>query len=135
MAIQNPQAASQNEVEDEQRAVDLIIGSGQDQPLPKSGNFQLRLQTLQAKQQSIQQNPATMKIIQSNPDIIKVLLTRAQYYQRQLQQQANAQIGRAQVGSTFPGPSGAPQAPQMTTGAPEAAMGSGGAPVGNMLGY
>jgi hypothetical protein len=113
MAIQNPQAASQSEVEDEQRAVDLIIGSGQDQPLPKSGNFQLRLQTLQGKQQSIQQNPATMKIIQGNPDIVKVLLNRQKYYERQMQQQQNAQIGRAQVGNTFPGPSG-PSAPQMT---------------------
>ena len=114
MAIQTNQAATQSEVEDEQRAADLIIGSGQDQPLPKSGNFQLRLQTLQAKQQSITQNPATMKIIQGNPDIVKVLLNRAQYFQRQLQQQQNAQIGRAQVGTTFPGPSGAPQAPQMS---------------------
>jgi hypothetical protein len=113
MAIQNPQAASQSEVEDEQRAVDLIIGSGQDQPLPKAGNFQLRLQTLQGKQQSIQQNPATMKIIQGNPDIVKVLLNRQKYYERQMQQQQNAQIGRAQVGNTFPGPSG-PSAPQMT---------------------
>jgi hypothetical protein len=133
-ALQNPQVASQSEVEDEQRAVDLIIGSGQDQVLPKSGNFQLRLQTLQAKQQSIQSNPATMKIIQGNPDIIKVLLNRAAYYQRQIQQQVNAQIGRAQVGTTFPGPSGAPQAPQMTTAAPESSMGSG-MPTGNMLGY
>jgi hypothetical protein len=109
MAIQNPQVATQAEVEDEQRAVDLIIGSGQDQPLPKAGNFQLRLQTLQAKQQSITQNPATMKIIQGNPDIVKVLLNRAQYFQRQLQQQQNAQIGRAQVSETFSN-----DAPQMS---------------------
>lgn len=114
MAIQTNQAATQSEIEDEQRAADLIIGSGQDQPLPKSGNFQLRLQTLQNKQQSITQNPATMKIIQGNPDIVKVLMNRMQYFQRQLQQQQNAQIGRAQVGTTFPGSSGAPQAPQMS---------------------
>jgi hypothetical protein len=110
MAIQQPGQATEAEVQDEQRAVDLIIGSGQDQPLPKSGNFQLRLQTLQAKQQSIQGNPATMKIIQGNPDIVKVLLNRAQYYQRQLQQLQNAQIGRMQVGQTFGSP---PQAPQV----------------------
>jgi hypothetical protein len=101
MAIQDQQPATQAEVQDEQRAVDLIIGSGQDQPLPQGANYQLRLQTLQAKQQSITQNPATMKIIQSNPDIIKVLLNRAAYYQRQLQQQQNAQIGRMQVSQTF----------------------------------
>jgi hypothetical protein len=101
MAIQNPQAASQAEVQDEQRAVDLIIGSGQDQPLPQGANYQLRLQTLQAKQQSISQNPATMKIIQQNPDIVKVLMNREQFFQRQLQQQQNAQIGRMQVSQTF----------------------------------
>jgi hypothetical protein len=101
MAIQNPEVATQKEVEDEQRAVDLIIGSGQDQSLPQGANYQLRLQTLQAKQQSIQQNPATMKIIQNNPDIIKVLLNRAQYYARQIQQQQNAQIGKMQVSQTF----------------------------------
>ena len=129
MAIQNPQAASEQEVQDEQRAVDLIIGSGQDQPLPKSGNFQLRLQTLQAKQQSIQQNPATMKIIQGNPDIIKVLLNRALYYQRQLQQQQNAQIGRMQVGSTFGNPPQAPQVQASMEQSPAGAMG-GGMPMG-----
>jgi hypothetical protein len=126
MAIQQPGVASEAEVQDEQRAVDLIIGSGQDQPLPKAGNFQLRLQTLQAKQQSIQQNPATMKIIQGNPDIIKVLLNRAQYYQRQLQQLQNAQIGRMQVGQTFGSP---PQAPQV-----QADMGSMQGPAGPMTG-
>jgi hypothetical protein len=110
IAVQNQQEATDAEVQDEQEKVDLIIGSGQDQPLPKAGNFQLRLQTLQAKQQSIQQNPATMKILQGNPDIIKVLLNRAAYYQRQLQQQQNAQIGRMQVGTTFGSP---PQAPQV----------------------
>jgi hypothetical protein len=143
MAIQNPQAASDAEVQDEQRAVDLIIGSGQDQPLPKSGNFQLRLQTLQAKQQSIMQNPATMKIIQGNPDLIKVLLNRATYYQRQLQQQQNAQIGRMQVGQTFGSPPQAPQAQaQMDQGPAQAPMGAGGsatpggaAPMSSALGY
>jgi hypothetical protein len=116
MAIQNPQAATQSEVQDEQRAVDLIIGSGQDQPLPQGANYALRLQTLQNKQQAIQQNPATMKIIQSNPDIIKVLLNRAQFFQRQLQQQQNAQIGRMQVSQTFS--KNAPQAAAPPLGTP-----------------
>ena len=88
-------------MQDEQRAIDLIIGSGQDQPLPKGANYQLRLQTLQAKQQAIQQNPATIQIIQANPAIMQVLMNRAQFFQRQLQQQQNAQIGRMQVTQTF----------------------------------
>jgi hypothetical protein len=114
--IKNPQAASQHEVQDEQKAIDLIIGSGQDQPLPEGANYQLRLQTLQAKQQSITQNPATMQIIQQNPKIMQVIMNRAQFFQRQLQQQQNAQIGRMQVSETF-----SKQAPQ--TAAP---MGAGG---------
>jgi hypothetical protein len=101
MAIQNPQAASEAEVQDEQKAIDLIIGSGQDQPLPKGANHQLRLQTLQAKMQAISTNPATMKIVQNNPDIMKVLINRQQFFQRQLQQMQNAQIGRMQVSETF----------------------------------
>jgi hypothetical protein len=145
MAIQNPQVATQAEVQDEQRAVDIIIGSGQDQPLPQGANYQLRLQTLQAKQQSIMQNPATMKIIQNNPDIIKVLLNRAQYFQRQLQQLQNAQIGRMQVTQTFN--KNAPQTQVdlggMQQGGPAAVAAPGGqggemslaGPVGGMGGY
>ena len=131
MAIQNPQAATQAEVQDEQRAIDLIIGSGQDQPLPKGANYQLRLQTLQAKQQAIQQNPATMKIIQSNPDIVKVLLNRAQFFQRQLQQQQNAQIGRMQVSQTFT--KNAPQTAEPLGSITGADTGAGG-PVAALLG-
>lgn len=101
MAIQNPQQATQQEVQDEQRAIDLIIGSGQDQPLPQGANYQLRLQTLQAKLQSITQNPATLQIVHQNPKIMQVIMNRAQYFQRQLQQQENAQIGRLQVTNTF----------------------------------
>jgi hypothetical protein len=135
MAIQNPQVASQAEVQDEQRAVDLIIGSGQDQPLPQGANYQLRLATLQAKQQSIQQNPATMKILQGNPDIVKVLLNRAQYYQRQLQQMQNAQIGRMQVSQTFS--KNAPQVSQPMSDAMDGAgggTGGAGGPVAALLG-
>jgi hypothetical protein len=99
--IKNPQVATQAEVQEEQRAIDLIIGSGQDQPLPQGANYQLRLQTLQAKMGSITTNPATAQIIQQNPKIIQVLMNRAQFFQRQLQQQQNAQIGRMQVSQTF----------------------------------
>lgn len=101
MAVQNPQRASQAEVQEEQKAIDLIIGSGQDQPLPQGANYQLRMQTLDAKLQGIQQNPATTKILQANPEILKVIVNRRQFFERQLQQQENAQIGRMQVSNTF----------------------------------
>ena len=131
MAIQNPQVATQAEVQDEQRAVDLIIGSGQDQPLPQGANYGLRLQTLQAKQQSIMTNPATMQIIQQNPKLIQVLLNRAQYYQRQLQQQQNAQIGRMQVTQTFN--KNAPQVSQPSTAMMNGESGAGG-PIAALMG-
>jgi hypothetical protein len=101
MAIQDQQQATQQEVQDEQRAIDLIIGSGQDQPLPQGANYQLRSQTLDAKVQGITQNPATMQIIQQNPQVLQVIMNRRQFFQRQLQQQQNAQIGRMQVSETF----------------------------------
>jgi hypothetical protein len=47
--IRNPQEATQQEQQDEQKAVDLIIASGADQPFPKGGNYQLRAQTLQTR--------------------------------------------------------------------------------------
>jgi hypothetical protein len=128
MAIQNPQVASQAEIQDEQRAVDLIIGSGQDQPLPQGANYALRLQTLQAKQQSITTNPATVQIIQNNPKIMEVLMNRSQYFQRQLQQQQNAQIGRMQVTQTF-----SKDAPQISQ-PQSAAMDQGGGGEGGMPG-
>lgn len=129
MALQQPeQVATQAEVQDEQRAIDLIIGSGQDQPLPQGGNYALRLQTAQTKLQGLQQNPATLKIIMANPDLMKVIMNRITYFQRQLQQQQNAQIGRMQVGQTFGSP---PQAPQAA-----ADMGMQGQPmVGQAMGY
>ncbi|HEY4281468.1 MAG TPA: hypothetical protein VGM62_00280, partial [Chthoniobacterales bacterium] len=106
--VKDQQPATQAEQQDEQRAIDLIIGSGQDQPLPQGANYQLRLQTLEAKMQSMMTNPATMRIIQQNPEIMKVLANRALFFQRQLQQQQNAQIGRMQVSETF-----SKSAPQM----------------------
>jgi hypothetical protein len=99
--VRDPQPATAAEIQDEQRAIDLIIGSGQDQPLPQGGNYRLRLQTLISKVQSISQNPATLRIIQNNPDIMKVIENRAAYFQRQIQQQQNALIGRMQVSNTF----------------------------------
>lgn len=101
IAVKDTGQATQQEIQDEQRAIDLIIGSGQDQPLPQGGNYQLRLQTAQAKLQGITQNPATLKIVQANPEILKVIMNRIAYFQRQLQQMENAQIGRMQVSQTF----------------------------------
>ncbi len=63
--------------------------------------MQLRLQTLQEKMQAAQNNPATQRIMQQNPEIMKVLENRATFFQRQMQQQQNAQIGRMQVSNTF----------------------------------
>lgn len=97
----NTQVVTQAEIQQEQQAIDLIIGSGQDQPLPQGANYQLRLQTLQAKVQGLQQNPATLRILQQNPDIMKVIENRQAYFERQLQQQQNGQIGRMQVSETF----------------------------------
>jgi len=82
MAVQSQGPATQAEIQEEQKAIDLIIGSGQDQPLPKGANYQLRLQTAQAKLQAIPQNPATMQIVQQNPNILKVIMNRIQFFQR-----------------------------------------------------
>jgi hypothetical protein len=51
--------------------------------------------------QEFQTNPALQKAVQNNPLVVKVLENRATYYQRQLQQLQNAQIGRMQVSQTF----------------------------------
>lgn len=118
MAIKDQGSATEAEIQDEQLKIDLILGSGQDQPLPKGGNYQLRLQTLQAKVQGFQQNPATMQIIRSNPKIMQVIITRQAFYERQLQQQQNAQIGRMQVGTTFENQGPATAEPVGALGAP-----------------
>jgi hypothetical protein len=102
-AIQNTEQATQKEIDDENTQLDLMMGSGRDRPLPPpNSNFQLRLQTLQTGvQEAMQTNPAFQKKIQENPDLLKLIENRTMYFQRQLQQQANAQIGRTQVTQTF----------------------------------
>ena len=96
MAIKDTGVATQQERDDEINKISQIIGSGLDMPLPQSGNFQLRLQTLQQTlQDAMQNNPATRKQIAANPEVMQVLQKRATYYQNQLQQQQNAQIGRS----------------------------------------
>jgi hypothetical protein len=115
--IQNTEVASEKEISDERTAISIIIGSGVDQPLPKAGNFQLRLQTDQTMLQELQSNPAAMKNIQNNPETMKVIQNRMTYFQRQIQQTENAKIGRTQVSKTFTN-----QAPQME----QPALGMGG---------
>jgi hypothetical protein len=100
-AVQQSEQATQKEQQEEMQAFDLIVGSGQDQPMPMGSNYQLRLQVMERKLQSAQQNPATARILQANPEILKVLQNRAQFMQRQIQQTENAQIGRMQVSNTF----------------------------------
>jgi hypothetical protein len=92
---------TQKEQQEEMQAFDLIVGSGQDQPMPMGSNYQLRLQVMERKLQSAQQNPATARILQQNPEILQVLQNRQQFMQRQIQQTENAQIGRMQVSNTF----------------------------------
>lgn len=118
-AIRDPQAASQGEIQDELKAFALIIGSGRPQPLPQGGNYQLRLTTLQNEMQTaMQSDPDFQKRIQMFPATIKVLQQRVQFFQRQLQQQQNAQIGRTQVADPFT--KSAPMLQDQGTGAPQA---------------
>lgn len=121
MAIKDTGVATQQERDDEINKLSQIIGSGLDLPLPQSGNFQLRLQTLQqTMNDAMQNNPATRKQIQGNPDVLKVVQKRAEYYQNQLQQQQNAQIGRSLTTRTFTKEApvmAAPPGPGMTPGA------------------
>lgn len=99
--VQSQEPASQKQIEKEREVVSLIIASGIDQPLPQGVNFQLLLQTDQTMLQEIAQNPAATKRIQDNPDVMKVIQNRMMYFQRQLQQAQNAQIGKTQVSQTF----------------------------------
>jgi hypothetical protein len=96
-AIRSPEAASHKEVTSEIDDISKIVGSGIEQPLPGEGsNFGLRLQTLQ---NTLQQSPYTMQRLRQAPDVTKAIENRILYYQRQIQQQQNASIGKIQVGS------------------------------------
>jgi hypothetical protein len=107
-SIQSQEDVTRKEQEDEQRAVRDIIGSGADVPLPQGANHQLRLQTMQQYvTELLQTNPVVQKKVRETPEIMDVLKTRLQYHQRQIQQQANALIGKIQVKPTFG--QGAPQ--------------------------
>lgn len=99
--VQDQGPVTEKEIADERHAISLIVGSGIDQPLPTGSNYQLRMQTLQTMIQEIGKNPAAQKKLQDNPDVMKVLQNRAQFFDRQMQQQQNAAIGRMQVSRTF----------------------------------
>ena len=99
MAIRDPQSVTGKEIEDEMAKVSLIIGSGVEQPMPPEGsNFGLRLQTMQ---NLLQSTPMIKQRAAQDPAMLKVLDNRYLYLTRQIQQQKNAQIGKAQVGSAF----------------------------------
>jgi hypothetical protein len=100
--IKHPQAATQQEQQDEQKAVDLILASGMDQPFPKGANYQLRAQVLQSRvQQALQSNPVVQRRVRENPEIMQVLKSRLDGFNNQVQQQQNAQIGRDLTMQTF----------------------------------
>lgn len=100
--LQDGQAATQKEVQEEQQAISRIIGSGLEEPLPQGVNYQLRLQTLDnTLQEAMTQNPVTSKKLAADPDLMKIFEKRRQFFQGQLQQQQNAQIGRMQTTRAF----------------------------------
>jgi hypothetical protein len=109
-AVQTNDQAAEKEKTDEIQTLNRIIGSGMPEPLPMGGNYQLRLQT--AQQHLQQGDPKFPNPNFQRPDVQAVLQNRFQFFQRQIQQQQNAQIGRAQVPSPFGN-----QAPTVTNGA------------------
>lgn len=100
--IRDTQPATQAEQQDEERTIDLILASGQDQPFPKGGNYQLRLKTATERvQKAMQTNPVVQRRLRENPEIMQVIQSRIDGFQGQLQQQNNAQIGRDMTMQTF----------------------------------
>lgn len=89
--IKDVEAASQQEIEDEQLAF-TKIAAGTEPPLKSDGqNAQLRLQTLQ---QIVQANPAVQQRYAQDEIFKSMLDARMQAFSFALQQQQNAQIGR-----------------------------------------
>lgn len=100
-AVQDTGPVTEKEMEDERRAISRIIGSGLAEPLPKAGNFQLRLQTLQTTlQEGSQSSPDFQE--RMTKGVTAILENRAKYYQNQIQQYTqNPQIGRSLVTQPF----------------------------------
>lgn len=91
LLIRDADAASQQEMDDEQVQF-TKIAAGAEPPLKSEGqNFQLRLQTLQ---NIIQSNPAIQQRLQQDQIFAAMLNARMESFSFQLQQQQNAQIGR-----------------------------------------
>ena len=91
LLIRDADAASQQEMDDEQVQF-TKIAAGAEPPLKSEGqNFQLRLQTLQ---NIIQSNPAIQQRLQQDQIFAAMLTARMESFSFQLQQQQNAQIGR-----------------------------------------
>jgi hypothetical protein len=91
LLVRDADAASQQEMDDEQVQF-TKIAAGAEPPLKSEGqNFQLRLQTLQ---NIIQSNPAIQQRLQQDQIFAAMLTARMESFSFQLQQQQNAQIGR-----------------------------------------
>jgi hypothetical protein len=91
LLIRDAEAASQQEIDDEQVQF-TKIAAGTEPPLKGEGqNFQLRLQTLQ---NIIQSNPAIQQRLQQDQIFAAMLNARMESFAFQVQQQQNAQIGR-----------------------------------------
>jgi len=88
--VRAPEAATQNEIADEQQRFTMMMAGVVPPPL-QSGNWQLRLETLQT---IVASNPLLTPIIHQRPDVQAMLEDEMKRFQFQLTQQQNAQIGR-----------------------------------------
>lgn len=89
-AVRSVQAASTQEIEDEQMQLTKIMAGIE--PERKEGlNYALRLQTLE---QAIARNPELQQELARKPNSAQILQARMEFFQFQLTQEQNAQIGR-----------------------------------------
>ena len=111
--IKDVEAASQQEIEDEQLQFTKIAAGTEPQLKSDGQNAQLRLQTLQ---QIVQANPAVQQRYQQDEIFKNMLDARMQAFSFALQQQQNAQIGRvgAQPALEKMAQQSPPQSPQPT---------------------
>lgn len=89
-AVRSVQAASSQEIEDEQLQLTKILAGIE--PERKEGqNYALRLQTLE---QAVAKNPDMQQELANKPASLAIFQARVEFFQFQLTQQQNAQIGR-----------------------------------------
>lgn len=93
--LQNPQQASQAEIDDEENQFTKIAAGVEPRMQEAGQNFGLRLQTLQGL---VMNNPDTIKRYQTDEIFKKMIDNRVKHFQFMLTQQQNAQTGR--VGAT-----------------------------------